>query len=195
VHRPLRALRRRRRWGRARDAIAERVWAALDDNDLLPQVIGQEPARPDASALMGIVFGLFGRNDPRTGRLLDATVAALDAAPFLYRYPPDGRDGFGGREGAFLPVSAWVVTALATTGRVREAEERLDALCGALPRLLPEEVDPVTGEGLGNVPLVWSHAELARALYVVDAEALRARWGRGVLWAWRVARYARLRWG
>jgi GH15 family glucan-1,4-alpha-glucosidase len=79
-------------------------------------------------------------------------------------------------------------------GRVDEAQERLEELCRRLPRLLPEEVDPTTGEGLGNVPLVWSHAEAARSLYVVDAALRRARWGAPGLWAWRLGRYARLRW-
>lgn len=56
-----------------------------------------------------------------------------------------------------------------------------------------EEVEPETGRLLGNTPLVWSHAELARALYVLDAARRQQRWGRPVLWAWRVYRYAALR--
>jgi hypothetical protein len=46
---------------------------------------------------------------------------------------------------------------------------------------------------LGNIPLVWSHAELARALYVLDAAQRRARWGAPGLWAWRLCRYLVLR--
>ena len=46
---------------------------------------------------------------------------------------------------------------------------------------------------LGNAPLVWSHAELARALYVLDAAQLRATWGAAGLWAWRLYRYLALR--
>ncbi len=58
----------------------------------------------------------------------------------------------------------------------------------------PEEVDPETGDSLGNVPLVWSHAEAARAMYVLDAATLRARFGTPAPWAWRIVRYVRLRW-
>lgn len=190
-------LARRSRWKRARDTIAGRVAAAIDARTgLLPQAYGQSPPRPDAAALMAVVFGLLDpRRDPRARRLVDATLDALDAAPYLYRYPPDGADGFSGQEGAFLPVSAWAVTALAVTGQVRRARRRLDDLCAALPRLLPEEIDPGSGEGLGNVPLVWSHMELARALYVLDAAERGARYGTSALWAWRLGRYLRLRLG
>jgi GH15 family glucan-1,4-alpha-glucosidase len=86
------------------------------------------------------------------------------------------------------------VSALAALGRVDEARLRLEALCERLPRLLPEEADPATGEGLGNVPLVWSHAEAARSLYVLDAAQRRARWGPAGLCCWRPARFAVLRW-
>ena len=142
---------------------------------------------------MSVVFGLLDGRDARAARLVDAVVQALEVEPYLYRYPPDAGDDFAGSEGAFLPVSAWVVTALAATGRVRQARERLDALCAGLPRLLPEEVDPLSGEGLGNVPLVWSHVELARAVYVLEAAEREERFGAAGLWAWRLVRYVRMR--
>lgn len=184
---------RRRHWKAARDTIRDRVVAAVDDSGLLPQAYGQQPPVPDASALMAVAFGLFERDDPRAGRLVDALLARLGAGPFLYRYPPGSEDGFSGAEGAFLPMSFLAVTALAQLGRVQEAEQRLDRLVAALPRLLPEELDPESGRLLGNIPLVWSHAELARAVYVLDAAQRRDRWGAAGLWAWRLQRYLRLR--
>ncbi len=186
-------LRRRRRWKRARAVIAARVVASLSPEGGLPQAYGQDPPQADASALMAVVFGLLPAGDPRASRLVDAVLSALDAYPFLYRYEPGGDDGFHGVEGAFMPVSAWAVSALATVGRVDEARQRLDDLCSRLPRLLAEEVDPTSGAALGNVPLVWSHMELTRALYVLDAAELRQRYGVVVLSAWRLRRYLRLR--
>jgi hypothetical protein len=183
---------RRRRWKRARDTIRGRVIDAIDENGLLPQAYGQDPPVPDASALMAVAFGLLEHDDPRAGRLVDALLARLGAGPYLYRYPPTDEDGFTG-EGAFLPMSFLAVTALARIGRVEEAEQRLDRLCAALPRLLSEEVDPQTDALLGNAPLVWSHAELARAVYVLDAAKRQDRWGTAALWAWRLQRYVRLR--
>jgi GH15 family glucan-1,4-alpha-glucosidase len=92
-----------------------------------------------------------------------------------------------------MPMSFLAVTALAHLGRTDEAERRLDRLCASLPRLLSEEVDPQTGRLLGNTPLVWSHAELARAVYVLDAAKRKDTWSVWGLWAWRLQRYARLR--
>jgi hypothetical protein len=183
---------RRRRWKQARDTIRRRIVAAIDESDLLPQAYGQDPHVPDASALMAVAFGLLEHDDPRAGRLVDALLARLGAGPYLYRYPPRADDGFTG-EGAFLPISFLVVTALARIGRVDEAERRLDRLCAALPRLLSEEVDPQTDELLGNAPLVWSHAELVRAVYVLDAAKRQDRWGTAASWAWRTQRYLGLR--
>ena len=184
---------RRRHWTRARQEIRHRVLSAIGADGGLPQSYGDDSA-PDASALMVVIFGMLSRRDPRAERLVRATIDRLGTGPYLYRYEPGGDDGFSGKEGVFLPVCWWAVSALATVGRVDEARIRADELCARLPRLLAEEVDPDTGESLGNVPLVWSHVEAARAMYVLDAAALRARFGAPALWAWRIMRYGRLRW-
>jgi hypothetical protein len=39
-----------------------------------------------------------------------------------------------------------------------------------LPTLQPEEFDPARREARGNIPLVWSHAECARALFELDRQ-------------------------
>ncbi len=184
---------RRGRWNTARRAARDRVIGALREDGGLPQAYGDQGSSADASALMAVVFRLFDRRDPRASRLVDATLAALDCAPFLYRYEPCGDDGFAGREGAFLPASWWVVSALASCGRLAEAEARAEALDRALPALLPEEMDPESRQGLGNVPLVWSHMEAARAMYLLDSARLRARTGPLGLAAWRLGRWLRAR--
>ena len=184
---------RRAHWKRARAEIRDRVLGALEPGGGLPQAYGDSD-RPDASALMAVVFGLIKGDDPRAAQLVDATLRDLGAGPYLYRYRPGGDDGFAGVEGTFLPMAWWAVAGLAVTGRVGEAQERLDQLCARLPRLLSEEIDPVDDRPLGNVPLVWSHMELARALYILDAMRLKARFGAAGLWAWRLARYGTLRW-
>lgn len=183
----------RRHWKRARHDLRERVLSAIQPDGGLPQAYDGDPA-PDASALMAVVFGLLSRNDPRAEALVHSTIDSLGTGPFLYRYEPGGDDGFTGKERVFLPVCWWAVSALAIVGRLDEAEARADELCARLPRLLAEEVDPETGESLGNVPLVWSHAEAARAMYVLDAAAVRARFGGPALWGWRIVRYLHLRW-
>lgn len=184
---------RRSDWVRARQAAKARVAAAIGPDGGLPQAYGEQPRTADASALMAVVFRMFDGDDPRAGALVDATLRALDCAPFLYRYEPGGADGFSGVEGAFLPASWWVVSALAACGRLEDAQARARALDRALPALLPEEMDPESRVGLGNVPLVWSHMEAARAMYLLDAARLRRRTGPLGLAAWRAQRWARAR--
>ncbi len=184
---------RRRHWKRARRRIHRRLVGALTEAGGLPQHYDRDHPKADASTLMAAVFGPFRGRSRRAKRLVDATLDDLDAAPFLYRYEPGGDDGFSGREGTFLPMSWWAVIALASTGRFAEAQRRADALCAALPRLLAEEVDPESGEALGNIPLVWSHMATARALYVLDAARLRRRYGRVGLTLWRTWRYLLLK--
>jgi hypothetical protein len=192
----------RRRWRRARSVVRDRVLGALRPDGTLPGAYDGDAPEPDAAALLAVVFGLLDGGDPRAARLVDATLHRLGSGPWLYRYPPagdrggdgaSGSDGFHGREGAFLPASILAVSALAQVGRVREAEARMGAICAVLPRLLPEMVDPADGTSLGNTPLLWSHMELVRALYLLDVARRRQRWGTLGLTVWRVVRYVRLR--
>jgi GH15 family glucan-1,4-alpha-glucosidase len=164
-HRPL--FRHRRAWKQARAGARDRVLGALRPDGTLPQAYGAD--RIDASALLLVTFRLLPSRDPRAARLVDATVRALGSGPLLHRYPPDGADGFSPGEAPFVPASWWAVTALAVLGRP-EAYDRADQLCTILPALQPEEFDPARREARGNIPLVWSHAECARALFELDRQ-------------------------
>jgi GH15 family glucan-1,4-alpha-glucosidase len=149
---------------------------------------------PDGAALLLVVLGLLPRHDVRAGRLVDATIAALgvgDPVVAVRRYPPSVDTGFEGEEAAFLPVSWLAVSALAQLDRNEAAHALADRLCEVTPGLQPEMLDPGGDGGLGNTPLVWSHAEAARALYLLRVSDLRARWGGAGARAWHVARFAR----
>lgn len=186
-------------WVRGRDLARARVEAAIDPaTGLLPQRLQPSPLSPgavvvtDAAALIAALTGFFPADDERAVRLVRGTIASLEQGPFLYRYLPFD-DGFRGREGAFVPASWWAVGALAAIGDVEEAERRADAMCAVLAPLQPEEWDVEAGEGLGNMPLLWSHMEAARALYLLQAARIRKRYGRIGLGLWRLSRFARLR--
>jgi GH15 family glucan-1,4-alpha-glucosidase len=105
---------------------------------------------------------------------ISGTVAAIwkqlsAGDPFLYRYPP-ASDGLPGTEGAFLPCSFWLLEALLRLGRRQEGlqlfEQVLELATDLL--LLPEEVDPITREYLGNYPLALSQAGLVHAVLEVQ---------------------------
>ena len=120
----------------------------------------------DAAVLVLPVLELEPATSPRVVGTVDAIRRQLSAGgPLLYRYPP-GTDGLDGGEGAFLPCSFWLVQALARTGRPDEAEALLDELLplGGPLGLYGEEMDPATGEHLGNYPQALTHAALVQAV-------------------------------
>jgi GH15 family glucan-1,4-alpha-glucosidase len=85
----------------------------------------------------------------------------LSVDGFVYRYL-DGADGLPGGEATFLICSFWMVDNLALTGQVERARELFERLCECANDLglLGEEVDPRTGELLGNFPQAFSHIGL-----------------------------------
>jgi GH15 family glucan-1,4-alpha-glucosidase len=181
----------RRRWIETRRAVRERVLSELRADGRIPQEYAGDPDRLDASALLVPIFGMLHRRDARASRLIDAHIERLGDGPFLNRYAPDESDGFTGREAAFVPCSWWAVAALAAVGRVEEAEARADALCRALPPLVAEQFDPCDHVNRGNIPLVWSHMEAARALRFVDVARTRQRGGAPLLALSRAAAFVR----
>jgi GH15 family glucan-1,4-alpha-glucosidase len=157
--------RRTRRWTAGRDALAEDIRHQGFDPVQQAYTAAYGSTELDAAVLMLPVLGIEPALSPRVIGTVDAIRRRLSAGgPLLYRYPP-GTDGLAGGEGAFLPCSFWLVRALATTGRADEAAglfEELLALGGPLG-LYGEEMDPVTGEHLGNYPQALTHAALVQA--------------------------------
>ena len=122
----------------------------------------------DASLLLPI---LAGYDHPRTPRLLatvDAIRAELGHDVLLYRYL--GEDGLPGGEGAFVACSFWLAEACARQGRLDEAEALMDELVPLANDvgLFAEEIDPATGEFLGNFPQALSHLALVNAAVSID---------------------------
>jgi alpha,alpha-trehalase len=99
---------------------------------------------------------------------MTATVDAISdrlgaGGGLLYRYlPGESPDGLPGEEGAFVLCSFWLVDNLAYQGRLQEAHDLFDGLCGRAGPLglLPEEIDPTSGGYLGNYPQAFSHVGL-----------------------------------
>jgi GH15 family glucan-1,4-alpha-glucosidase len=96
----------------------------------------------------------------------------------VYRYRTDeGVDGLSGSEGAFLLCTFWLVQGLAMAGRVDRARAVFERAAGYLNDvgLLAEEVDPGTGELLGNFPQAFSHIGLVNAAWAISEAEDRSR--------------------
>jgi alpha,alpha-trehalase len=90
-------------------------------------------------------------------------VARAPAPGLLFRYLPDeSPDGLSGEGGAFVLCSFWMIDNLSQQGRIDEAYDRFERMYDRTNDLglLPEEIDPTTGEFLGNFPQAYSHLGL-----------------------------------
>jgi GH15 family glucan-1,4-alpha-glucosidase len=154
--------------GKIRDAILTRGWN--DHAGASTQAFGSPDL--DAAALMLPVVGFLPATDPRVLSTLDAIVERLtDARGLVYRYRPDtGVDGLAGDEGTFLLCTFWLAQTLAMAGRTRQAREVFDRAAAHVNDvgLLAEEIDPATGEQLGNFPQAFSHIGLVNAAWAID---------------------------
>jgi GH15 family glucan-1,4-alpha-glucosidase len=159
----------RERWSaesaRIREALVEGAW------DAHRQTFTEQLAAPgaprgglDGSLLALPLRGLLPADDPRMVATTEAVRRYLDAGNgLLYRYRhEESSDGLTGGEGAFLLCSFWLVDNLTGQGRLDEAADLYDSLCGRTGELglLSEEIDPGSGAFLGNFPQAFSHLGL-----------------------------------
>jgi GH15 family glucan-1,4-alpha-glucosidase len=122
----------------------------------------------DASLLL---LGWYGFESPSSARMratFRRIKQRLEVAPgLLYRYEQSGAAG----EGAFGICSFWGVEHLARGGGTLDEAEAW--FCRLLPYsndvgMLAEEIDPVTGEPLGNLPQAFTHVGLVSAALAIE---------------------------
>ncbi len=148
-----------------RAAILEQGWNATIG--AFTQVLGGSEL--DASSLLVSSVGFLPPDDPRVLDTIEVTERDLtDERGLVYRYRGD--DGLAGDEGPFLLCTFWLAEALARSGRTARAREVFDAAAAYLNDvdLLAEEVDPSSGELLGNFPQAFSHIGLINAAWAIS---------------------------
>jgi GH15 family glucan-1,4-alpha-glucosidase len=159
-------------WKATKDQIHETVlregWS--DKAGAFTQYFGSEDL--DASNLMMPIVGFLPPSDPRMLATIDAIEERLtDDRGLVYRYrTAGGVDGLEGEEGTFLLCTFWLAQALAMADqpeRARAVFERTLAFRNDV-NLLAEEVDPTSGELLGNFPQAFSHIGLVNAAWAIS---------------------------
>jgi GH15 family glucan-1,4-alpha-glucosidase len=145
--------------------IEERCWS-----DELGSYRGwAEEESLDAGALRAVRMGY--PEHEHLNRTVERLRERLTAAPgLIYR-----TSEHVGQEGAFVACSFWLAEALARLGRVDEAREAMEQI---LPYandvgLFSEEIDPESGEFLGNFPQGLSHLALINAAGAIEDAGAR----------------------
>jgi GH15 family glucan-1,4-alpha-glucosidase len=106
---------------------------------------------------------------------VDAIYARLtDGRGLVFRYR--SHDGLEGEEGTFLICTFWLAQALAETGELDRARRTFESAIAYANDvgLLAEEVDPASGELLGNYPQAFSHIGLVNAAWAISQAEQRA---------------------
>jgi GH15 family glucan-1,4-alpha-glucosidase len=118
---------------------------------------------------MMAIVGFLPADDLKMKATIDAIADQLtDERGLVYRYL--AHDGLEGSEGTFLLCTFWLAQAQALAGEVERARatfERAIAYVNDVG-LLAEEVDPGTGELLGNFPQAFSHIGLVNAAWAIS---------------------------
>jgi len=150
------------KWQRAAAELRETVLESSWDEDA--QTLSEHldgGGSLDASLLALPLRRVVPAEHPRMVATTAAVAERLSAGGgLLYRYLHEhSPDGIPGDEGAFLLCSFWLVENLARQGRLDRASELYASLCARSSTLglLPEQIDPSSGEFCGNFPQAFSH--------------------------------------
>ncbi len=125
----------------------------------------------DAANLLIPLMEFLPVDDRRVQGTIDRTLEQLVVDDLVYRYR--GPDGLPGEEGTFVLCTCWLIDALALSDRLDEANRIYEKLMGRTNHLglLSEQIDPYSGDFLGNFPQAYSHVGLINStLYLATCE-------------------------
>lgn len=121
----------------------------------------------DASLLVLPLLRFCSPHEPRMKATVRRIEERLTTDSLVARYENVHEDGVGGREGAFSICTYWLVDCLTLMGRSSESRPLFERMRGhASPLgLFSEEVDPASGDLLGNYPQAFTHMALLNSAH------------------------------
>lgn len=124
----------------------------------------------DASNLLLPVVRFLPKDDPRVKRSLESHLEELSAneQDLVFRYL--NPDGLPDREGVFSLCTFWLADALILTGQRERGETIFRHMIGRANHLglHSEEIDPDTGEFLGNFPQAFTHIAIIVTAHLLE---------------------------
>jgi GH15 family glucan-1,4-alpha-glucosidase len=151
-----------RRWRESRDALQAEIMSRGWSDAKQSFVQAYDSDALDAAALAIPMVRFLPWSDPRVHGTVRAVARELTSndGDLVYRYRHG--DGLEGEEGAFSICTFWLAQALAMIGE----RDRADRVFRRMLRhanhvgLYSEEIDPLTGQFLGNFPQGFTHIAL-----------------------------------
>jgi GH15 family glucan-1,4-alpha-glucosidase len=150
-------------WRKERDVIRQTILEKAFDEQRGSFVQAFGSRILDASALVMPRVGFISALEPRFQSTLEALKLELGRDGLVYRYR--GSDALPGDEKTFALCSFWLVDALALGNRLSEAHDLFERVLGFANDLglFSEEIDPASGDLLGNFPQGFTHMGLINA--------------------------------
>lgn len=152
--------------------IAEQIRKNIEENGWnntvgsFTQSYGSE--HMDASLLLMERYGFLKNNDPRWISTVLRCEEMLVKDGYSFRYTNE--DDFGKPKNAFIVASFWVAEALYSMGEKERGKNLFENILSKANHLglLSEDIDPKTGELLGNFPQAYSHMAVINTANTLD---------------------------
>ncbi|MDO8644170.1 MAG: glycoside hydrolase family 15 protein, partial [bacterium] len=122
----------------------------------------------DASLLLMNHYGFIDKKDPRWISTVLRCEESLVKKGYGFRYT--AADDFGKPKNAFIVASLWIAKALCSIGEKERGKILFENILSKANHLglLSEDIDPETGELLGNFPQAYSHMEVINTANRLD---------------------------
>lgn len=157
------------RWKKEREAIHDEVMREgwNEEKQAFTQYYGTSAL--DASNLQIGIMGFLPHDHPRVKSTIEATLRELTSEDqeLVYRYV--NPDGLPGEEGVFSICTFWLADALILSGDIERGERIFQRMLRHMNHvgLYSEEIDPYTGEFLGNFPQAFTHIALINTAHIL----------------------------